>query len=175
MVKSKAVVKVGTIQQRILLIRGEKVIVDADLAEFYGVPTKALNQAVRRNMDRFPADFMFQLNKNEKMEVVTNCDHLKKLKYSPVNPLVFTEHGAIMAASILNSARAVEVSLFIVRAFVALRRAISEHKELTRMITQLERKLANHDDQIIAIIQAIKELSGPQPVPKKRRIGFHSE
>jgi len=173
--KSKPVVKVGTIQQRILLIRGEKVIVDADLAEFYGVPTKALNQAVRRNMDRFPADFMFQLNKNEKMEVVTNCDHLKKLKYSPVTPLVFTEHGALMAASILNSARAVAVSLFIVRAFVALRRTISEHKELARKITQLERKLVDHDDQIIAIIQAIRKLSGPQPVPKKRRIGFHSE
>jgi hypothetical protein len=175
MAKSKTVVKVGSIQQRILLIRGEKVIVDTDLAEFYGVPTKALNQAVRRNMDRFPADFMFQLNKNEKIEVVTNCDHLQKLKYSPVNPLVFTEHGAIMAASILNSARAVEVSLFIVRAFVALRRAISGHKELARKITQLERKLTDHDDQIIAIIQAIKELSGPQPVPKKRRIGFHSK
>jgi hypothetical protein len=131
MAKSKSIVKVGKIQQRILLIRGEKVIVDADLAEFYGVPTKVLNQAVRRNMDRFPADFMFQLNKNEKLEVVTNCDHLNKLKYSPVNPLVFTEHGALMAASILNSARAVEVSLFIVRAFVALRRAISEHKCLS--------------------------------------------
>ena len=175
MAKSKPVVKVGKIQQRILLIRGEKVIVDADLAEFYGVPTKALNQAVRRNIERFPADFMFQLNKNEKIEVVTNCDHLEKLKYSPVNPLVFTEHGALMAASILNSASAVEVSLFIVRAFVALRRAISEHKELARKITQLERKLADHDDQIIAIIEAIKKLSGPQPVPKKRRIGFHSE
>ena len=175
MAKSKSIVKVGKIQQRILLIRGEKVIVDADLAEFYGVQTKVLNQAVRRNMERFPADFMFQLNKNEKLEVVTNCDHLNKLKYSPVNPLVFTEHGALMAASILNSARAVEVSLFIVRAFVALRRAISEHKELARKIAQLERKLADHDDQIIAIIQAIKELSGPQPVPKKRRIGFHSK
>jgi len=114
MAKSKPLVKVGKIQQRILLIRGEKVIVDADLAEFYGVPTKVLNQAVRRNMDRFPADFMFQLNKDEKLEVVTNCDHLNKLKYSPVNPLVFSEHGALMAASILNSARAVEISLFIV-------------------------------------------------------------
>jgi len=175
MTDSKPVVKVGKIQQRILLIRSEKVIVDADLAEFYGVPTKALNQAVRRNIDRFPADFMFQLNKNEKTEVVTNCDHLKQLKYSPVNPLVFTEHGALMAASILNSARAVDVSLFIVRAFVALRRTISEHKELAREIEQLERKLADHDDQIIAIIEAIKKLSGPQPVPKKRRIGFHSE
>ena len=175
MTKSKSVVKVGKIQQRILLIRGEKVIVDADLAEFYGVPTKALNQAVRRNMDRFPADFMFQLNKNEKTEVVTNCDHLSKLKFSPVNPLVFTEHGALMAASILNSTRAVEVSLFIVRAFVALRRTISEHKELARKLTKLERKLADQDDQIIAIIEAIKKLSSPQPVPKKRRIGFHSE
>jgi hypothetical protein len=175
MAQSKPVVKVGKIQQRILLIRGEKVIVDADLAEFYGVPTKALNQAVRRNMDRFPADFMFQLNKNEKTEVVTNCDHLSKLKFSPVNPLVFTEHGALMAASILNSVRAVDVSLFIVRAFVALRRAISEHKELARKLTRLERKLADHDDQIIAIIEAIKKLSSPQPVPKKRRIGFHSE
>ena len=165
MAQSKPVVKVGKIQQRILLIRGEKVIVDADLAEFYGVPTKALNQAVRRNMDRFPADFMFQLNKNEKTEVVTNCDHLSKLKFSPVNPLVFTEHGALMAASILNSARAVDVSLFIVRAFVALRRTISEHKELARKLTKLERKLADHDDQIIAIIEAIKKLSSPQPVP----------
>jgi hypothetical protein len=175
MTRSKPIVKIGKIQQRILLIRGEKVIVDADLAEFYGVPTKVLNQAVRRNIERFPADFMFQLNKNEKMEVVTNCDHLEKLKYSPVNPLVFTEHGALMAASILSSARAVEVSLFIVRAFVALRRTISEHKELDRKMTQLERKLADHDDQIIAIIEAINKLSGPQPVPKKRRIGFHSE
>ena len=139
MAKSDTVIKVGKIQQRILMIRGEKVIVDADLAEFYGVPTKALNQAVRRNINRFPADFMFQLNKAEKAEVVTNCDHLNKLKFSPVNPLVFTEHGALMAASILNSARAVEVSLFIVRAFVALRRTISEHKELARKITQLER------------------------------------
>jgi hypothetical protein len=130
--KSKPVVRVGTIQHRILLVRGEKVIVDADLAEFYGVSTKVLNQAVRRNKDRFPEDFMFQLNQNEKMEVVTNCDHLERLKYSPVNPLVFTEHGALMAASILNSKRAVEVSLYIVRAFVALRSAVSEHKELAR-------------------------------------------
>ena len=175
MTEPKAVVKVGKIQQRILLIRGEKVIVDADLAEFYGVPTKALNQAVRRNKERFPSDFMFQLSKNEKTEVITNCDHLQKLKFSPVNPLVFTEHGALMAASILNSDRAVEVSLFIVRAFVALRRAISEHKELARKITQLELKLADHDDHIIAIIQTIKELSGPQPVPKKRRIGFNAK
>ena len=107
--------------------------------------------------------------------MVAKRDHLSKLKFSPVNPLVFTEHGALMAASILNSARAVDVSLFIVRAFVALRRTISEHKELARKLTKLERKLADQDDQIIAIIEAIKKLSSPQPVPKKRCIGFHSE
>lgn len=175
MPKSKPVVQVGTIQHRILLVRGEKVIVDADLAEFYGVSTKVLNQAVRRNKDRFPEDFMFQLNKNEKIEVVTNCDHLERLKYSPVNPLVFTEHGALMAASILNSKRAVEVSLYIVRAFVALRRAVSEHKELSRRMARLERKLSDHDEKIVAIIKVIKELVEPKAIPKKRRIGFHSK
>ncbi len=173
MTDSKHVVQVGTIQNRILLIRGEKVIIDADLAEFYGISTKVLNQAVRRNRERFPIDFMFQLNKTEKNEVVTNCDHLEKIKFSPVNPLVFTEHGALMAASILNSRRAVDVSLFIVRAFVALRRAVSEHKELTYKISQLERKLGNHDEQIKIIIKAIKDLTNQKPVPKKRRIGFN--
>lgn len=99
MSNSKYMVSVGTIQQRILLIRSEKVIIDADLAEFYGVTTKVLNQAVRRNINRFPADFMFQLTKEEKIEVVTNCDHLQNLKYSSVNPYVFTEHDALMVAS----------------------------------------------------------------------------
>ena len=127
MAKQRSVIRVGTIQQRILLIRGEKVIVDADLAEAYGVTTKALNQAIRRNLHRFPEDFMFQLTKQEKLEVVTNCDHLQKLKYSPVNPRVFTEHGAIMAASVLNSPKAVEVSVFVVRAFVQLREVIAGH------------------------------------------------
>ncbi len=174
MADSKTIIQVGTIQNRILLIRGEKVIIDADLAEFYGVSTKVLNQAVRRNKERFPEDFLFQLNKNEKSEVVTNCDHLKNLKYSPVNPLAFTEHGALMAASILNSPRAVEVGLYIyiVRAFVALRRTISEHKELSAKISQLERKLADHDNHIMAIVKAIRELTDPEPIPKKRRIGF---
>jgi hypothetical protein len=100
MTDSKHVIQIGTIQNRILHIRGEKVIIDADLAEFYGISTKVLNQAVRRNLERFPIDFMFQLNETEKNEVVTNCDHLEKLKFSPVNPLVFTEHGALMAASV---------------------------------------------------------------------------
>ena len=173
--ESKSVIKVGTIQQRILLVRGEKVIVDADLAEAYGVTTKALNQAIRRNADRFPSDFMFRLTKEEKTEVVTNCDHLEKLKFSTVNPRVFTEHGAIMVASVLNSPRAIEVSVFVVRAFVQLRETVAQHKEIAQKIEQLEAKLSSHDEQIIALVDAIRQLMGPKLPPKKRRIGFTTD
>ncbi len=107
--------------------------------------------------------------------MVANCDHLSKLKYSSSLPYGFTEHGAIMAASVLNSLRAVEVSVFIVRAFVKLRRMIAENKELSRRIVQIERHLANHDEQIIELVKAIKQLLKPDPPPKKRRIGFHAE
>ena len=172
MPEKKAIVPVGKIEQRILLIRGEKVIVDADLAEFYGVPTKRLNEQVKRNKGRFPDDFMFQLLAEEKSEVVANCDHLSKLKYSTSLPYVFTEHGAIMAASVLNSPRAVDVSVFIVRAFVKLRRMIAENTELSRRIVQIERHLAEHDEQIIELVKAIKQLLKPDPLPKKRRIGY---
>ena len=175
MTKTNTVVKIGRIQQRILLIRGEKVIIDADLADAYGVTTKVLNQAIRRNADRFPSDFMFRLTKQEKLEVVTNCDHLQKLKYSPVNPYAFTEHGAIMVASVLNSPKAIEVSVFVVRAFVKLREMIAGHKELASKIAQLERKLGDHDKQIMVLVEAIKQLMDPKPPPKKRRIGFHAE
>ncbi len=175
MSKQTSVVKVGAIQQRILLIRGEKVVIDADLAEFYGVTTKALNQAVRRNRNRFPGDFVFRLTRSEKSEVVANCDHLEKLKYSPSNPYAFTEHGAIMAAAVLNSRRAVDVSVFIVRAFVALRRAISEHKEISARMAKIERRLANHDKHIVVLVRAMKELSSPAAGPRKRSIGFRRE
>jgi reverse gyrase len=169
------VVQVGKIEQRILLVRSEKVIIDADLAEFYGVPTKRLNEQVKRNKNRFPEDFMFQLSPEEKSEVVANCDHLSKLKFSKVLPYAFTEHGAIMASSVLNSPRAIEVSVFIVRAFVKLRREILKHKELVRKIEQLDRRLANHDQQILSLVQAIKHLISPSPVPKKQKIGFLSD
>ena len=140
MTANKSVIPAGKIEQRILMIRGEKVIVDADLAEFYGVPTKRLNEQVKRNKDRFPEDFMFQLNADEKSEVVAKCDHLEKLKFSKVLPYAFTEHGAIMAASVLNSPQAAEISIFIVRAFVKLRQTILEHKELSQKISQIERQ-----------------------------------
>ena len=175
MAMTRAVIAVGKIEQRILFIRGEKVIIDADLAEFYGVPTKRLNEQVKRNKDRFPKDFMFQLYVQEKVEVVANCDHLSKLKYSNALPYAFTEHGAIMAASVLNSTRAIEVSVFIVRAFIKLRRTIAEHKELAKKIAQLERRLADHDDQILSLVQAIRQFLNPELPPRRRRIGFKKE
>jgi hypothetical protein len=170
--ESKSVVPVGKIENRILLIRGEKVIIDADLAEFYGVPTKRLNEQVKRNKDRFPHDFMFQLSPDEKAEVVANCDHLENLKYSRALPYAFTEHGAIMAAGVLNTSRAIEVSVFIVRAFVKVRQMVAGYKDLQRKITQVERRLTDHDEQIIELVNLIKQLLNPEPPPKKRRIGY---
>ena len=168
MTKKKAVVRVGAIQQRIFLIRGQKVLVDADLAEFYGVPTKRLNEQVRRNAQRFPEDFMFQLDQEEKGELVAKCDHLSKLKYSKALPHALTEHGAIMAASVLSTPRAVEMSVFVVRAFVRMREVIPEHKELARRVAALETHLAHHDKNILAIVKAIKELMSPEEPPKLR-------
>ena len=175
MSSAKAVVKVGSIQQRILLVRGVKVIIDADLAEFYGVPTRRLNEQVKRNRKRFPEDFMFQLTTDEKIEVIANCDHLQKLKFSKALPFAFTEHGAIMAAAVLNSPRAVDVSVFVVRAFVQLREVISGHGELARRIAEIEGKLSDHDEQILALVEAIKQLMDPKPLPKTRGIGFRTE
>ncbi len=114
------------IARRILLVRRQKTLLDADLAALYGVSTKRLNQQVKRNLARFPADFRFQLTRSERDEVVADCDHLSKLRFSPSMPYVFTEHGALMAASVLNTARAVEVSIYVVRAFVSLRETIRE-------------------------------------------------
>ena len=175
MPSKKAIIPVGHIERRIILVRGHKVIIDADLAQFYGVLTKRLNEQVKRNKSRFQEDFMFQLNLREKSEVVANCDHLSRLKFSKSLPYAFTEHGTIMAASVLNTRRAVEVSVFIVRAFVRLRKAILEHKDLAHHIAILERRLADHDQQILSLVTAIKQLIGTEPVPKKRRIGFHKE
>jgi len=172
MKESEAIIPVGSIQQRILEIRGIKTIVDADLAKFYGVETKRLNEQVRRNPERFPEDFMFQLTKEEKAELVAKCDHLSNIKYSSYLPYAFTEHGAIMAASILNTRRAAEVSVFVVRAFVALRQSIQEYKEIMQRLADLEIQSFSHGENIKAIIKAIGKLAEPKPVPEKRKIGF---
>jgi len=169
----KAIIPIGQIEQRILLIRGQRVMLDADLSGLYGTTTKRLNEQVKRNRGRFPEDFMFQLTKKEKAEVVAICDHLAKLKFSPVLPNAFTEHGAIMVASVLNTKRAIQVSVFVVRAFVKLREMLSTHKELAHKLAMLERKLQNHDESIRSLVVAIRQLMAPpEPEPPKKRIGF---
>jgi len=167
----QSIIPVEKIERSILLIRGEKVMLDADLAVLYGVTTKRLNEQVKRNRNRFPEDFMFQLNEREKEEVVANCDHLKKLKFSPNLPHAFTEHGAIMLATVLNSPIAVNASVQVVRAFVRLRKMIASNKELARKIEELEKK---YDSHFKVVFDAIRELMTP-PEPKRRRIGFRRE
>ena len=168
----QAIVAPEKIERSILMIRGLKVILDADLAALYGVSTKALNQAIKRNEGRFPSDFMFRLTVAEKDEVVTNCDHLKRLKFSPVLPTAFTEHGAIMAATVLNSDRAIKVSLFVIRAFLKLREMLSTQKEFALKLEDLDKKFAEHDEKFKIVFESIRRLMGPAPVPPKRRIGF---
>ena len=162
---------VEAVAHRILLIRGEKVMLDADLAALYDVPTKALNQAVKRNIARFPRDFMFQLSKLEKDEVVTTCDHLANLRFSRTLPFAFTEHGALMLGNVLKSDRAIEASLLVVRTFVQLRQMLSTHKELAAKLEALERKIGSHDQAIAGLIDAIRQLMAP-PESGKRQIGF---
>ncbi len=159
------------VANRILQFRGQRVMLDADLADLYGVETRALNQAVKRNSDRFPGDFMFQLNAEEKAEVVANCDHLGQLKYSPSLPYAFTEHGALMLGNVLKSSRAIAVSLLVVRAFVQIREMFSSHKDISAKLDQMERKLSSHDQAIAGLIDAIRQLMNP-PAPTRRGIGF---
>jgi len=165
---------VARIAESVLLIRGQKVLLDADLAAIYGVETRRLNEQVRRNRERFPGDFIFELTQEEfanlKSQFATSSwGGRRKL------PLAFTEHGAIMAATILNSPRAVEISVYVVRAFVELRELLAGNRELTQRLDELEarieRKLETHDQAITGILHAIRELMKPTET-KKRPIGF---
>jgi hypothetical protein len=145
------------------------------LEEAYGVLTRRLNEQVKRNQERFPPDFMFQLTAEEKSKVIANCDHLKQLKFSKALPFAFTEHGTIMAASVLNSPRAFEIAIFVVRAFVQLRETLAKQKELARKIAQIEQRLSGHDEQSLSIVDAIKDLMYPKLPPRTRRIGFRTK
>ena len=148
-------VPIETIASRIILIRDHKVMLDRDLAELYGVTTKRLNEQVRRNRDRFPEDFLIELTLSEKKEVVAKCDHLASLKFSPVLPLGYTVHGALMAASVLKSKRAVEVSIYVVRAFVQLRQLLTTHEDLRKKVEEMEMK---YDEQFGVVFEAIRQL-----------------
>ena len=162
------------IENKILFIRGRKVLLDADLAELYGVTTKRLNEQVKRNLERFPLDFMFKLKNSEKEKVVANCDHLAHLRFSHSLPFAFTEHGAVMLASVLNSPKAIEASLLVVRTFIRLREILSTHKKLAQKLKELELKIESHDQQIISIFEAIDQLLSPPEKPK-RQMGFRLE
>ena len=170
----------GDIDHLIISIREQKVILDTDLAAIYGVSTKRLNEQVKRNKERFPADFAFPLTSAEKAEVVANCDHLARLKFSPVLPRAFTEHGAIMAANVLNSPRAVQMSVFVVRAFVKMRLAFADSREMARKLALLEQELKVrldiHEAAIVEVLQRIMRVLDPPPPPPEPpppEIGFH--
>ena len=144
------------IQSKIYTIRDLKVMLDKDLAELYEVPTKSLNQTVKRNIKRFPSDFMFQLTDDEKNELVTNCDHLRKLKYSPQLPYVFTEHGVATLSGVLKSKRAIEMNIQIMRAFVAMRKFISSTAEIFQRLDKVETKHIENDKKFERVFRAIE-------------------
>ena len=169
------ILKEENIASQIFFIRGEKIILDFHLAQLYGVETRALKQQVKRNIQRFPADFMFQLTEKEWDEVITNCDNLGSFKFSPSKPLAFTEQGVAMLSGILKSKRAVEVNIAIMRTFVQVRKLLLGNKELAAKIKELEKitsdKFTEHDKKIQLIFEAIRQLIGEK---KKRRtpVGF---
>ena len=170
---------IGDIAGRILMVRGMRVLLDADLAAFYGETTKRLNQQVIRNRERFPGDFMFQLNEEEfanlRLQFATSS--LNDAGRASLHggrryaPFAFTEHGAIMASMVLNSARATEIGVHVVRAFIELRNLVTGNKELASKLKRVERTVATHDQAIAGLIDSMRELLAP-PNPKKRPIGF---
>jgi hypothetical protein len=160
------------INRRILIIREQKVMIDADLAELYGVSTKRFNEQVKRNLDRFPDDFMFQLTSQEKDEVVANCDHLNKLKFSHSLPYAFTEHGVAMLSSILNSKQAILMNIFIVRAFIKMRESLDNYRELAIKIGEIELRQVQDHSTIKNVHEVVKHLLHKPDIPKNR-IGFN--
>jgi phage regulator Rha-like protein len=160
-----------SIVNKIVFLRGEKVLLDYDLAELYSVETKVLKQAVRRNIKRFPGDFMFELTKEENQSLRSQNVTLKRGQHSKYLPFAFTEQGVAMLSSVLNSERAIEVNISIMRAFVQLRKMIASNNKLARKLAELEQHLESHDEQIQAIFEAIRQLMTPPEKPRKK-IGF---
>ena len=157
------------IGERILTLRGKEVMLDRDLATLYQVETRTLNQAVKRNIKRFPSDFMFQLNEKEKSELVTNCDRFNSLKHSSVNPYAFTEQGVYMLATVLKSDVAIEVNIAIMRTFTKLREFSRHYNALAKKIMEVERK---SDKQYKELTKALEELINESKIVESKTIGF---
>ena len=176
MKRRKDFIPIERIEDQIHTVRGKRVMLDADLARLYGVTTSRLNEQVSRNAERFPEDFAFKLEKQEvanlMSQIATSSGNPRSHGGRRKTPRVFTEHGAIMAAAVLNSPRAVEVSVFVVRAFVKLRELAMAHKEIQQKLNELEHKVAGHDQAIAGLINAIRQLMTPPEPKKKRPIGF---
>ena len=168
-----SLIPIKNIQNRILVIRDQKVMLDADLAKLYATTTSRLNQQVKRNRGRFPLGFVFQLTENEKREVVTTCDNLRHLKFSPTLPLAFTEHGVLMVATVLNTVVAVKTSVFIIQAFVELRERAMAHKDLIRKLDILESVVGSHDQKIRTLFQTMRNLMTSSK-KSPQRIGFRA-
>lgn len=170
------IISIDLLQQKIFTIRNKRVMIDRDLAILYGVETKVLNQAVKRNQKRFPADFMFQLTDEEQKELVTNCDHLKNLKFSYQNAYAFTEHGVTMLSSILNSDKAIEINVQVVRAFIQLRQFAIENKDLAKRLSELEQYFIQHCNEDKEEFQKIYQALGLlMDRTKPNKIGFKTE
>jgi hypothetical protein len=169
--KNVILIPAGRIDQIIFLVRGHRVMLDRDLAGLYGVETRVLNQAVRRNLERFPEDFLFSLTRPEVRNIsqIVTCSTLKHARHV----FAFTEQGVAMLSSVLNSPRAVQVNIEIMRAFVRLRAAMATNRKLAQKLGELERKVAGHDEEIQTIFEAIRQLMAPPPAPPKPQIGFH--
>jgi hypothetical protein len=173
--RDDAVVPLAEIERHILTLRGQKVMLDGDLADLYGVPTKRLNEQVRRNLGRFPPDFMFQLSAEEasalRSQIATSKPGRGGRRYLPY---AFTEHGAIMLANVLNTPRAAEVSIYVVRAFVRLRQLAGMNAAMAEKLAELERRVTEHDEAIRSLVQTIRQLMAPPEKPP-RSIGFKVE
>jgi hypothetical protein len=168
----KEIIPIQQIAQAIRWVRGEKVLLDFDLAALYGVTTGALNRAVKRNKERFPADFMFQLTAEETKSLIFQFGISKGRGGRRHFPYAFTEQGVAMLSSVLNSARAVKVNIAIMRAFVKLRQTLETNRDLALKFSELESRVGKHDQEIAAIIEAIRQLMAPAEKPR-REIGFH--
>ncbi len=166
-------VSLARVERAIHVIRGQKIMLDSDLAEVYGVTTGRLNEQVRRNLERFPEDFMFRLTDVEASSLRSQIATLKagRGQHRKYLPYAFTEHGAVMLASVLNSPQAVEASIFVVRAFIRMREMLGAHKELAEKIAELDRRVGQHDESIRSLVQAIRQLMAPAE-GKTKRIGF---